>query len=62
MTWTAAWPPTGRGGGPSTPGAGGPLELVYAEEQPDKPAALRREAAVKKLRRPDKEALIRKKE
>ena len=36
----------------------GPLELVYAEEQPDKPAALRREAAVKKLRRPAKEALI----
>ena len=36
----------------------GPLELVYAEEQPDKPAALRREAAIKKLRRPAKEALI----
>ena len=36
----------------------GPLELVYTEEQPDKPAALRREAAVKKLRRPAKEALI----
>ena len=35
-----------------------PLELVYAEEQPDKPAALRREAAIKKLRRPAKEALI----
>ena len=36
----------------------GPLELVYAEEQPDKPAALRREAAINKLRRPAKEALI----
>ena len=36
----------------------GPLELVYAEEQPDKPAALRREAAIKKLRSPAKEALI----
>ena len=36
----------------------GPLELVYAEEQPDKPAALRREAAIKKLRRPAKEDLI----
>ena len=29
----------------------GPLELVYSEELPDKEAALRRECAIKKLRR-----------
>jgi len=37
----------------------GPLELVYAEELPDKGAALRREIAVKKLPRAGKEELIR---
>ena len=37
----------------------GPLELVYIEELPDKGAALRREIAVKKLTRADKEKLIR---
>jgi len=35
----------------------GPLELVYTEEVPDKPAALRRESAIKKLKRPQKDAL-----
>lgn len=32
----------------------GPLELVYAEEQSDKSAALRREIAIKKLPRQKK--------
>lgn len=32
----------------------GPLELVYTEEQPDKPAALRREYAIKRLPRKKK--------
>lgn len=36
----------------------GPLELVYSEELPDKEAALRRECAVKKLRREQKLALL----
>ena len=36
-----------------------PVELVYQEEQPDRSAALRREAAVKKLSRPEKLALFR---
>jgi len=36
----------------------GPLELVYTEEAPDKPAALRREAAIKRLSREQKETLI----
>ncbi len=36
----------------------GPLTVVYREEQPDKSAALRREAAVKKLTREEKLALI----
>ncbi|WP_251449385.1 GIY-YIG nuclease family protein [Vermiculatibacterium agrestimuris] len=35
-----------------------PLTVVYREEQPDKSAALRREAAVKKLTREEKLALI----
>ncbi len=35
----------------------GPLELVYLEEQPGKGEALRRELAVKKMRRPRKEEL-----
>ena len=36
----------------------GPLELAYVERQPDRPSALRREMAVKKLSRAAKEALI----
>ncbi len=36
----------------------GPLELVYQEQAPDKSAALRREAAIKRLRRAEKERLI----
>lgn len=36
----------------------GPLELVYSEELPDKEAALRREYAIKKLRREQKLALL----
>ena len=35
----------------------GPLELVYQEQVPDKSAALRREAAIKRLRRGEKERL-----
>lgn len=36
----------------------GPLELVYSEELSDKEAALRRECAIKKLRREQKLALL----
>lgn len=36
----------------------GPLELVYSEKLPDKEAALRRECAIKKLRREQKLALL----
>lgn len=36
----------------------GPVTLRYREETPDKPAALRREAAIKRLSRPEKQALI----
>ena len=36
----------------------GPMELVYSEELPDKEAALRRECAIKKLRREQKLALL----
>lgn len=36
----------------------GPLVLVYSEELPDKEAALRRECAIKKLRREQKLALL----
>lgn len=36
----------------------GPLELVYSEELPDKEVALRRECAIKKLRREQKLALL----
>ena len=36
----------------------GPVELVYAESQPDKPAALRRELAIKWLSRAEKQILI----
>ena len=35
----------------------GPLELIYREEQPDKSAALRREIALKKLTKAQKETL-----
>lgn len=35
----------------------GPLELIYQEELPDKSAALRREYAVKQLKRSEKLAL-----
>lgn len=38
----------------------GPLELVYREECGDHSAALKRELAVKRLQRQDKEALIHK--
>ena len=36
----------------------GPLELVYTEECPSHSDALKREAAIKKLTRPEKEKLI----
>lgn len=36
----------------------GPLCVVYREELPDKSAALRREAAIKRLKRTEKLALI----
>lgn len=36
----------------------GPVTLVYAEDFPDKSSAMKREAAIKKLSRPQKEALI----
>lgn len=36
----------------------GPLELVYQEELPDKSAALKREYAIKQLRREEKEQII----
>ena len=35
-----------------------PVELAWREEQPDKSAALRREAAVKRLTRKEKLALV----
>lgn len=36
----------------------GPVEVVYREECPDRGAALRREAAIKKLKRPEKLKLV----
>ena len=36
----------------------GPLELIYAEEVPDKSTALRREYQIKRLTRQEKERLI----
>ena len=36
----------------------GPLEVVYTKEVPDKSAALKREIAIKKLTRQEKERLI----
>ena len=35
-----------------------PVELAYQEELPDKSAALRREAAIKRMSRPEKLALL----
>ena len=35
-----------------------PVELVYQEEFSDKSAALKREIAIKKLKKPQKEAMI----
>ena len=39
----------------------GPLELVYCEEQPTHSEALKREAAIKRLTRPQKLELIQEK-
>ena len=36
-----------------------PVRVVYREPQPDRPAALRREAAIKRLTRAEKLALVR---
>ena len=36
-----------------------PVRLAYAEPQPTKSRALKREAAIKKLRRPQKDLLLR---
>lgn len=36
----------------------GPLKVVYTQEVPDKSAALKREIAIKKLTRQEKERLI----
>ena len=36
----------------------GPLELLYTQQLPDRSAALRREAEIKRLRREEKEKLI----
>ena len=44
-------------GAKSTRGRG-PLEVVYTQEVPDKSAALKREIAIKKLTRQEKERLI----
>jgi len=35
-----------------------PVKLMYSEEVPDKPSALKREIQIKRLRRPKKLALI----
>ena len=47
-----------RGRGAKYTRGRGPLAVVYREECPDRGAALRREAAIKKYRRAEKEALI----
>jgi len=39
-----------------------PVILVYQEELPDKSAALKREIAIKQMRKPEKESLINEKE
>lgn len=36
----------------------GPVTVVYMEEHPDKSAALKREYAIKQLRKSEKEAMI----
>lgn len=36
----------------------GPVELVYVEEQPDRPSAMRREATIKRMSRARKQTLI----
>ena len=36
----------------------GPLELLYTQQLPDRSAALRREAEIKRLRREEKERMI----
>ena len=46
------------GTGAKYPRGRGPLCVVYREELPDKSAALRREAAIKHLKRTEKLALI----
>ena len=49
---------TGKGGAKYTKSHGGPaVRLAYAERCADKSAALKREAAIKKLPKADKEAL-----
>ncbi len=35
-----------------------PVKLVYVEELPDRPAAMQRERAIKKLKRAEKERLV----
>jgi len=47
-----------RGQGAKYTRGRGPVELVYKEELPDKPAALQREWAIKQLTRQEKLALI----
>ena len=47
-----------RGKGAKYTRGRGPLTLVYQEELPDKPSALRRELAVKALTREEKLVLI----
>ena len=37
-----------------------PVKLVYLEEQPDRPSAMKRELAIKKMRRAKKSDLIKK--
>lgn len=37
----------------------GPVRLVYRETLPTRSSALKREAAIKRMRRPDKNALVR---
>ena len=47
-----------RGRGAKYTRGRGPLKLVYQEEVSDKPAALRREIEIKRLKRAEKERLI----
>ena len=42
-------------------GARRPVKLVFVEEQPDKPSAMRRERTIKAMKRGGKRALIEKK-